>query len=77
MSGSVSHGDLQGLADRVVNSQEVIDAENLLLLQVTSFPYTLQTCHSRISIQNEVHWPSNHGLVSGLTKFSFYLHVCE
>ncbi|MCI4376989.1 hypothetical protein PGIGA_G00198110 [Pangasianodon gigas] len=61
MSGSVSHGDLQGLADRVVNSQEVLDAENLLLLQVTSFPFTLQSCHSRISIHNEVHWPSNHG----------------
>ncbi|XP_060772053.1 GREB1-like protein isoform X4 [Neoarius graeffei] len=62
MSGSVSHGDLQGLADRVVNSQEVLDAENLLLLQVTSFPFTLQTCYSRISIHNEVHWPSNHSL---------------
>ncbi|KAF7706819.1 hypothetical protein HF521_020073 [Silurus meridionalis] len=61
MSGSVSHSDLQGLADRVVNSQEVLDAENLLLLQVTSFPYTLQSCHSRISIHNEVHWPSNQG----------------
>ncbi|XP_017327908.1 GREB1-like protein isoform X1 [Ictalurus punctatus] len=61
MSGSVSHGDLQGLADRVVNSQEVLDAENLLLLQVTSFPFTLQSCHSRISIHNEVHWPGNHG----------------
>lgn len=64
MSGSVSHGDLQGLADRVVNSQEVLDAENLLLLQVTSFPFTLQSCHSRISIHNEVHWPAHHGLVS-------------
>ncbi|TTB71000.1 GREB1-like protein [Bagarius yarrelli] len=58
-SGSATHGDLQGLADRVVNSHEVLNAENLLLLQVTSFPYTLQSCHSRISIHNEVHWPSN------------------
>ncbi|GAA6081175.1 GREB1-like protein isoform X1, partial [Tachysurus ichikawai] len=67
MSGSVSHGDLQGLADRVVNSQEVLDAENLLLLQVTSFPFTLQSCHSRISIHNEVHWPAHHGLQGALS----------
>ncbi|KAK3545633.1 hypothetical protein QTP70_008545 [Hemibagrus guttatus] len=77
MSGSVSHGDLQGLADRVVNSQEVLDAENLLLLQVTSFPYTLQSCHSRISIHNEVHWPSNHGLGALSPKDLVYFGLKE
>uniref|UniRef100_A0A3Q3KBS3 GREB1 like retinoic acid receptor coactivator n=1 Tax=Monopterus albus TaxID=43700 RepID=A0A3Q3KBS3_MONAL len=59
LSGSVCHGELQGLADRVVNCQEVLDALNLLVLQVSCFPYTLQTHQSRISICNEVHWPSN------------------
>ncbi|XP_020510331.1 GREB1-like protein [Labrus bergylta] len=59
LSGSVCHGELQGLADRVVNCQEVLDAMNLLVLQVSCFPHTLQTCQSRISIHNEVHWPSN------------------
>uniref|UniRef100_A0A669FAY7 GREB1 like retinoic acid receptor coactivator n=1 Tax=Oreochromis niloticus TaxID=8128 RepID=A0A669FAY7_ORENI len=58
LSGSVCHGELQGLADRVVNCQEVLDAMNLLVLQVSCFPYTLQTRQSRISIHNEVHWPS-------------------
>ncbi|XP_069548353.1 GREB1-like protein isoform X2 [Brachyistius frenatus] len=58
LSGSVCHGELQGLADRVVNCQEVLDAMNLLVLQVSCFPYTLQTRHSRISILNEVHWPA-------------------
>lgn len=58
------HGELQGLADRVVNCQEVLDAMNLLVLQVSCFPYTLQTHQSRISIHNEVHWPSNESLVS-------------
>uniref|UniRef100_A0A3P8W038 GREB1 like retinoic acid receptor coactivator n=1 Tax=Cynoglossus semilaevis TaxID=244447 RepID=A0A3P8W038_CYNSE len=62
LSGSVCHGELQGLADRVVNCQEVLNAMNLLVLQVSCFPYTLQTHQSRISIQNEVHWPSNHTL---------------
>uniref|UniRef100_A0AAQ5XPK0 GREB1 like retinoic acid receptor coactivator n=1 Tax=Amphiprion ocellaris TaxID=80972 RepID=A0AAQ5XPK0_AMPOC len=64
LSGSVCHGELQGLADRVVNCQEVLDAMNLLVLQVSCFPYTLQTRQSRISIHNEVHWPSNESLQS-------------
>jgi len=55
---------MQGLADRVVNCQEVLDAMNLLVLQVSCFPYTLQTRHSRISILNEIHWPTNESLVS-------------
>ncbi|KAF1383732.1 hypothetical protein PFLUV_G00134900 [Perca fluviatilis] len=62
LSGSVCHGELQGLADRVVNCQEVLDAMNLLVLQVSCFPHTLQTRQSRISIHNEVHWPSNESL---------------
>ncbi|KAM4728331.1 GREB1-like protein isoform 2-T3 [Anableps anableps] len=62
LSGSVCHGELQGLADRVVNCQEVLDAMNLLVLQVSCFPYTLQTHQSRISIHNEIHWPSNNHL---------------
>lgn len=63
LSGSVCHGELQGLADRVVNCQEVLDAMNLLVLQVSCFPYTLQTRQSRISICNEVHWPSYESMV--------------
>ncbi|XP_041659055.1 GREB1-like protein [Cheilinus undulatus] len=62
LSGSVCHGELQGLADRVVNCQEVLGAMNLLVLQVSCFPHTLQTHQSRISIHNEVHWPSNKSL---------------
>ncbi|XP_062337035.1 GREB1-like protein [Osmerus eperlanus] len=62
LSGSVCHGELQGLADRVVNCQEVLEAVNLLVLQVSCFPFTLQTRHSRISVHNEVHWPSSDSL---------------
>ncbi|XP_041847997.1 GREB1-like protein isoform X2 [Melanotaenia boesemani] len=62
LSGSVCHGELQGLADRVVNCQEVLDAMNLLVLQVSCFPYTLQTRQSRISTHNEIHWPCNESL---------------
>ncbi|XP_070397746.1 GREB1-like protein isoform X4 [Nothobranchius furzeri] len=62
LSGSVCHGELQGLADRVVNCQEVLDAMNLLVLQVSCFPYTLQTRQSRISTHNEIHWPSTESL---------------
>ncbi|KAM9719355.1 GREB1-like protein isoform 2-T3 [Menidia menidia] len=59
LSGSVCHGEMQGLADRVVNCQEVLDALNLLVLQVSCFPHTLQTRQSRISVHNEIHWPTN------------------
>ncbi|XP_036072407.1 GREB1-like protein isoform X5 [Oryzias melastigma] len=62
LSGSVCHGELQGLADRVVNCQEVLEALNLLVLQVSCFPYTLQTRQSRISVSNEIHWPSAESL---------------
>ncbi|CAL8280576.1 unnamed protein product [Lota lota] len=62
LSGSVCHGELQGLADRVVNCKEVLEAVNLLVLQVSCFPYTLQTRQSRISAHNEVHWPSAQSL---------------
>ncbi|CAL8313122.1 unnamed protein product [Gadus morhua 'NCC'] len=62
LSGSVCHGELQGLADRVVNCKEVLEAVNLVVLQVSCFPYTLQTRQSRISAHNEVHWPSAQSL---------------
>ncbi|XP_008825186.1 GREB1-like protein isoform X2 [Nannospalax galili] len=57
ISGSLSHGEpSHGLADRVINCREVLEAFNLLVLQVSSFPYTLQTQQSRINSNNEVHW---------------------
>ncbi|XP_041698325.1 GREB1-like protein [Coregonus clupeaformis] len=59
LCGSVCHGELQGLADKVVNCQEVLEALNLLVLQVSCFPFALQTRQSRISVHNEVHWPVN------------------
>uniref|UniRef100_A0A8C1JN23 GREB1-like protein n=1 Tax=Cyprinus carpio TaxID=7962 RepID=A0A8C1JN23_CYPCA len=64
LSGSVCHGELQGLADRVVNCPEVLEAINLLVLQVSCFPFTLQSRQSRISTQNEVHWPNTDDLAS-------------
>ncbi|KAM9223129.1 GREB1-like protein isoform 4-T4 [Leptosomus discolor] len=57
ISSSLSHGEpSHGLADRVINCREVLEAFNLLVLQVSSFPYALQTQQSRISSSNEVHW---------------------
>ncbi|XP_077208750.1 GREB1-like protein isoform X4 [Paroedura picta] len=57
ISSSLSHGEpCHGLADRVINCREVLEAFNLLVLQVSSFPYALQTQQSRISSSNEVHW---------------------
>ncbi|XP_055481251.1 GREB1-like protein [Psammomys obesus] len=57
ISGSLSHGEpTHGLADRVINCREVLEAFNLLVLQVSSSPYTLQTQQSRVSPSNEVHW---------------------
>lgn len=57
ISSSLSHGEpSQGLADRVINCREVLEAFNLLVLQVSSFPSALQTLQSRINSANEVHW---------------------
>ena len=72
MSGSLSHGEPgHGLADRVINGREVLEAFNLLVLQVTSCPYTLQTQQSRISTSNEVHWMQLDSTVSLSPTFMF------
>ncbi|XP_066575361.1 GREB1-like protein isoform X1 [Amia ocellicauda] len=72
ISGSVSHGELQGLADRMINCREVLESVNLLVLQVSSFPFTLQTQQSRISIYNEVHWPAPDSLVESSSEEHVY-----
>ncbi|XP_069076093.1 GREB1-like protein isoform X1 [Pleurodeles waltl] len=84
ISGSLSHGEPgQGLADRIINCREVLDALNLIVLQVSSFPYALQTQQSRISSCNEVHWmpqdsmeemESQEKLYFGLNEYSNSLH---
>ncbi|XP_067887825.1 GREB1-like protein isoform X3 [Heterodontus francisci] len=57
VSGSATLGESsQGLSDKFVNSREALEACNLLMLQVSSFPFTLQTQQSRVSSCNEVHW---------------------
>lgn len=57
VSGSASHGESsQGLLDKLINSREALEACNLLVLQISSFPFTLQTNQSRVSSYNEVHW---------------------
>ncbi|XP_038158170.1 protein GREB1 [Cyprinodon tularosa] len=57
MSYSCTDSSL-GLVDRLLNSRQVKDATNILILHVTSFPFTLQTQCTRISPYNEIHWPS-------------------
>uniref|UniRef100_A0A8C7L4G7 Growth regulating estrogen receptor binding 1 n=1 Tax=Oncorhynchus kisutch TaxID=8019 RepID=A0A8C7L4G7_ONCKI len=47
-----------GLVDSLLNSLQIRDATNILTLHVTSFPFALQTQHTRISPYNEIHWPS-------------------
>ncbi|XP_069777805.1 GREB1-like protein isoform X2 [Narcine bancroftii] len=57
VSGSTNHGESsQGLSDKFINSRDALEACNLLMLQVSSFPFTLQTQQSRVSLYNEVHW---------------------
>uniref|UniRef100_A0A8C3L8T8 GREB1 like retinoic acid receptor coactivator n=1 Tax=Chrysolophus pictus TaxID=9089 RepID=A0A8C3L8T8_CHRPC len=75
ISSSLSHGEpSHGLADRVINCREVLEAFNLLVLQVSSFPYALQTQQSRISSSNEVHWIQFDAVVNklyfGLNEYS-------
>ncbi|KAL6113284.1 greb1 [Pungitius sinensis] len=47
-----------GLVDQLLNSRQVTDTPNILILHVTSFPFALQTQYTRISPYNEIHWPS-------------------
>ncbi|XP_041857099.1 protein GREB1 isoform X2 [Melanotaenia boesemani] len=47
-----------GLVDQLLNSRQLKDATNILILHVTSFPFALQTQCTRISPYNEIHWPS-------------------
>ncbi|XP_045065103.1 protein GREB1 [Coregonus clupeaformis] len=47
-----------GFVDSLLNSLQIRDATNILTLHVTSFPFALQTQHTRISPYNEIHWPS-------------------
>ncbi|XP_044150404.1 GREB1-like protein isoform X3 [Bufo gargarizans] len=57
LSGTLPHGDpSQGLSDRIINSCDVQEALNLIVLQVSAFPYALQTQQSKIGSGNEVHW---------------------
>ncbi|XP_068609614.1 protein GREB1 [Brachionichthys hirsutus] len=53
-----SSDDALGLVDRLLNSRQVRDAPNIVILHVTSFPFALQTQYTRISPYNEIHWPS-------------------
>nr|XP_057945657.1 protein GREB1 isoform X2 [Doryrhamphus excisus] len=48
-----------GLVDQLLNSRQIRDAPNILILHVTSFPFALQTQFTRISPYNEIHWPSS------------------
>uniref|UniRef100_A0A3Q3GQX1 Growth regulating estrogen receptor binding 1 n=1 Tax=Kryptolebias marmoratus TaxID=37003 RepID=A0A3Q3GQX1_KRYMA len=47
-----------GLVDKLLNSRQVTEATNILILHVTSFPFALQTQCTRISPYNEINWPS-------------------
>ncbi|XP_013880480.1 protein GREB1 isoform X2 [Austrofundulus limnaeus] len=47
-----------GLVDKLLNSRQVTEATNILILHVTSFPFVLQTQCTRISPYNEINWPS-------------------
>lgn len=58
-SASCSSSDNSlGLVDQLLNSRQIRDAPNILILHVTSFPFALQTQYTRISPYNEIHWPS-------------------
>ncbi|XP_066537483.1 protein GREB1 [Hoplias malabaricus] len=47
-----------GLVDSLLNCRQIQEANNILILHVTSFPFALQTQYTRISPYNEIHWPS-------------------
>nr|XP_023663167.1 GREB1-like protein [Paramormyrops kingsleyae] len=54
-TGSGCQGELQGLADQIINCSEVLSSVNLLVLQVSCFPDALQP---HVILDNEVSWSS-------------------
>lgn len=58
-----------GLVDKLLNSRQVTEATNILILHVTSFPFALQTQCTRISPYNEINWPSAFSNVSFIYDF--------
>nr|XP_029506134.1 protein GREB1-like [Oncorhynchus nerka] len=76
---AASGGDSgSGLVDSLLNSCQIRDANNILILHVTSFPFALQTQHTRISPYNEIHWPSaSNNEVDLYLEKTQYFGVCE
>nr|XP_046164856.1 protein GREB1-like isoform X2 [Oncorhynchus gorbuscha] len=67
-----------GLVDSLLNSCQIRDANNILILHVTSFPFALQTQHTRISPYNEIYWPSaSNNEVDLYLEKTQYFGVCE
>ncbi|XP_063779642.1 GREB1-like protein [Pseudophryne corroboree] len=78
MSATLPHGDpTQGLSDRIVNSREVQEAQNLIVLQVSAYPYALQTQQSKISHSNEVHWIQPDMAEEGSSEDKLYFGINE
>lgn len=79
--GRMSGLSSSGLVDSLLNCRHIQEAPNVLILHVTSFPFALQTQHTRISPYNEIHWPSAFNNVSINTLYSqvggnLTLHSC-
>ena len=47
-----------GIVHRYTNCLDILDAPNVLTLQVSGLPYNLQTKKSRIPPQNEIYMPT-------------------
>ncbi|KAM3928146.1 GREB1-like protein isoform 2-T3 [Leptodactylus fuscus] len=78
LSGTLPHGDPSlGLSDRIINSSEVQEALNLIVLQVSAFPYALQTQQSKISPSNEVHWIQSDTVDDAASEDKVYFGINE
>ncbi|XP_033645138.1 GREB1-like protein isoform X1 [Asterias rubens] len=55
---SVSQQQHGGIVHRYTNCLDILDAPNVLTLQVSGLPYNLQTKKSRIPPQNEIYMPT-------------------
>lgn len=44
------------VVDTRLNCKDLLEAENVVALLVTSVPYALQHCSSRVAVENEIHW---------------------
>lgn len=58
------------VVDTRLNCKDLLEAENVVALLVTSVPYALQHCCSRVAKENEIYWNDDSATLDGASQRS-------